>query len=220
MGSMIEFARPDGGRTKGYLADAGKKRPGIVVIQEWWGLNDQIKSVADRFAKAGITALAPDLFKGKVTTKSDEASHLMNNLDFPDATHQDLRGAVKHLKSSCPKVAVTGFCMGGALAIAAGVHIPEIDAAICLYGIPPKKFADPAKIQVPFQGHFATKDDWITPAKVRELEDSLKKSGVEYEIYSYNADHAFCNDRRPEVYDPAAAKLVWDRSLKFLAAKL
>jgi len=113
MGTMIEFARPDGGGTKGYLATAGQGRPGVVVIQEWWGLNDQICGVADRFARAGYNALAPDLYKGRVTTESDEANHLMTGLDFAGATHQDLRGAAQHLKSQSGKVAVMGYCMGG-----------------------------------------------------------------------------------------------------------
>jgi carboxymethylenebutenolidase len=220
MGSLIEFARPDGGRTKGYLADAGTGKPGIVVIQEWWGLNDQIRGVADRFAKAGITALAPDLFRGRLARNEDEASHMMGSLDFADATHQDLRGAVRHLKDQGRKVAVTGFCMGGALTIAAAVHVPDVAAAICYYGVPPKAFADPAKISVPFQGHFANDDDWVTPAVVDELEAALKKTGVTFEIYRYQAKHAFTNDRRPEVYDAAAASKAWERSLKFLAANL
>ncbi len=155
MGSMIDVARPDSGVTKGYLAMAGQGRPGVVVIQEWWGLNDQICGVADRFARSGYNALAPDLYQGRVTTTPDEANHLMAGLDFPGATHQDLRGAAHHLKGQNGKVAVMGFCMGGALTIAAAVHIPEVTAAVCFYGIPPKDFADPAKIRVPFQGHFA-----------------------------------------------------------------
>src|SRR5712692_476243 len=146
MGTMIEFARPDGGRTKGYLAVAGNGRPGLVVIQEWWGLNDQICGVADRFARAGYNALAPDLYQGRLTAVPDEANHLMSGLDFPDATHQDLRGAVQHLKVQSGKVAIMGFCMGGALTIAGAVHIPEAAAAICLYGIPDTNFADPGKI--------------------------------------------------------------------------
>jgi carboxymethylenebutenolidase len=121
MGTMIDFARPDGGRTRGYLATSGQGRPGVVVIQEWWGLNDQICGVADRFARAGYNALAPDLYKGRRTTGADEANHLMTGLDFPAATHQDLRGAARHLKGPSEKVAVMGFCMGGALTIAAAV---------------------------------------------------------------------------------------------------
>ncbi|MCW5774258.1 MAG: dienelactone hydrolase family protein, partial [Rhodospirillaceae bacterium] len=164
MGAMIEFARPDGGKCKGYLAEAGKGKPGIVVIQEWWGLNDQICGVADRFARAGFNALAPDLYAGRVTAEPDEANHLMTGLDFAGATQQDIRGALRHLKTISGKVGVMGFCMGGALTIAAAVHLAEAEAAVCLYGIPPAEFADPAKIRIPFQGHFANIDDWCTPA--------------------------------------------------------
>jgi carboxymethylenebutenolidase len=217
MGAMIEFSRPDGGKSKGYLATAGNGRPGIVVIQEWWGLNDQICGVADRFARAGYNALAPDLYKGRLTTVPDEANHLMSGLDFPDATHQDLRGAVLHLKASSGKVAVMGFCMGGALTVAAAVHIPECAAGVCFYGIPPKEFADPAKITVPFQGHFANQDDWCTPAAVDALETAM--TGSKPQIYRYNAAHAFFNERSP-AYDFPCANEAWDRMAAFLEAKL
>jgi carboxymethylenebutenolidase len=217
MGAMIEFARPDGGKSKGYLANAGNGRPGIVVIQEWWGLNDQICGVADRFARAGYNALAPDLYKGRLTTVPDEANHLMSSLDFPDATHQDLRGAVQHLQGSSGKIAVMGFCMGGALTVAAAVHIPETTAGICFYGIPPQEFADPAKIKIPFQGHFANQDDWCTPAAVDALETAMQ--GSKPEIHRYNAAHAFFNERSP-AYDLTCANLAWDRMAAFLKANL
>ena len=219
MGSMIDFTRQDGGKTKGYLATSGQGKPGVVVIQEWWGLNDQICGVADRFARAGFNALAPDLYRGRVTAKPDEANHLMEGLNFPDATHQDLRGATQHLKGQSSKVAVMGFCMGGALTIAAAVHIPELDAGVCFYGIPPKDFADPAKIKKPFQGHFANKDDWCTPAAVDELEKTLKAAGTPHEIYRYDAAHAFFNERS-EAYDLQSSNASWDRMMAFLKAKL
>jgi len=219
MGTTIEFARPDGGKTKGYLAMAGEGRPGVVVIQEWWGLNDQICGVADRFARAGYNALAPDLYKGRVTTQPDEANHLMTGLDFADATHQDLRGAAQHLKAQSGKVAVMGYCMGGALTIAAAVHAPEFAAGICLYGIPPKEFADPAKIAMPLQGHFANKDDWCTPAAVDTLEKALKAAGVRHEIYRYDAAHAFA-DERSAAYDVACANQAWERMATFLKANI
>src|SRR5215469_11661363 len=208
MGAMIEFSRPDGGKTTGYLASAGNGRPGIVVIQEWWGLNDQICGVADRFARAGYNALAPDLYKGRVTAVPDEANHLMSGLNFPDATHQDLRGATLHLQQSSGKVVVMGFCMGGALTVAALVHIPELAAGVCFYGIPPKEFADPAKIHAPFQGHFANQDDWCTPAAVDDLEKVLKGAGVKHEIYRYDAAHAFANERSA-AYDVGCANQAW-----------
>jgi carboxymethylenebutenolidase len=219
MGTIIEFARPDGGRTKGYLATAGQGRPGVVVIQEWWGLNDQICGVADRFARAGYNALAPDLYKGRLTADPDEANHLMTGLDFADATHQDLRGAAQHLKTQSSRVAVMGYCMGGALTIAAAVHVPEVDAAVCFYGIPPKDFADPAKIRVPLQGHFANQDDWCTPAAVDELERTLNTAGIPHEIYRYDAAHAFANERSA-AYNVAAANQAWDRMSAFLKTRL
>ncbi|MDP2135052.1 MAG: dienelactone hydrolase family protein, partial [Sulfuritalea sp.] len=192
MGQMIEFKRPDGSACRGYLAAAGTGRPGVVVIQEWWGLNDQICGVADRFARAGFNALAPDLFKGRVTQVPDEASHLMNGLDFSGATHQDIRGAVDHLRGleGGGKVAVMGFCMGGALTIAAAVHVPDVAAGVCFYGIPPKEFADPANIRIPFQGHFADKDDWCTPAAADGLNAAMRAAGNPPELYRYQADHA------------------------------
>ena len=221
MGQTIEFARPDGGKTKGYLASAGGGRPGIVVIQEWWGLNDQICGVADRFARNGFNALAPDLYKGRVTAKPDEANHLMEGLNFPDATHQDLRGAAQHVKAQSSKVAVMGFCMGGALTVAAAVHVPEMDAGVCFYGIPPKDFADPANVKIPFQGHFANRDDWCTPAAVNDLEAALKKAAkTKFEIHRYDANHGFCNERSEQNYDTKSANLAWDRMIEFLKASL
>lgn len=219
MGRMIDVKRPDGGSTRGYLADAGKGRPGVVVIQEWWGLNDQICGVADRFARNGYNALAPDLYQGRVTQKPDEANHLMEGLDFPGATHQDLRGAVQHLKAIGGKVAVMGFCMGGALTIAAAVHVPEADAGVCFYGIPPKEFANPEKIAIPFQGHFANQDDWCTPAAVDALEADLKKASVPSEIFRYDAQHAFFNEVS-DAYDVASARDSWERMAAFLKTQL
>jgi carboxymethylenebutenolidase len=219
MGTMIEFARPDGAKTKGYLAPAGQGRPGIVVIQEWWGLNDQICGVADRFARVGYNALAPDLYKGRLTTEPDEANHLMTGLDFADATHQDLRGAAQHLQRQSGRVAVMGYCMGGALTIAAAVHVPELAAGVCFYGIPPKAFADPAKIRMPLQGHFANKDDWCTPAAVDDLERTLKTAGIRHEIYRYDAAHAFANERSG-AYDVACANQAWERMAAFLGAQI
>ena len=138
MGIITSFQRPDGNKTKCYLAEAGENSPGIIVIQEWWGLNDQICGVADRFARSGFNALAPDLFHGRTTQEPDEASHLMESLDFSEATHQDIRGAVQHLRTTSRKVGVIGFCMGGALTLMSAEHIPECTAVVCFYGIPPR----------------------------------------------------------------------------------
>ena len=154
MGSMIDFKRPDGSTCKGYVAEAGKDKPGIVVIQEWWGLNDQIKGVADRFAAAGYNALAPDLYKGRVTQKPDEANHMMSGLDFVGASDQDIAGAVSHLAGMSRKVGVMGFCMGGALTIAAAARVSGIACGVPFYGVPPGQLADPAKIKDSHPGPF------------------------------------------------------------------
>ena len=133
MGEMIQFKRPDGKTCPGYLATPkeGSGAHGFVCIQEWWGLNDQIKKTADRLAEAGYRALVPDLYRGKLAKASDEASHMMANLNFPDAAEQDIRGAVQYLKQSSKKVAVGGFCMGGVLTILASVRVPEMGAGAC-----------------------------------------------------------------------------------------
>ncbi len=220
MGRMIEFNRPDGGSTRGFEALAGSDAPGVIVIQEWWGLNDQICGVADRFARAGFNALAPDLYEGRVAGDGDEASHMMDGLDFAGATHQDIRGAVTHLAASGNgRVAVMGFCMGGALTIASAVHIPECHAAVCYYGIPPVEFADPAGIGIPFQGHFANIDDWCNPAAVDALEEGLESGGVDYALYRYDAEHAFFNEVS-DAYDVSSARDSWTRMMRFLGEKL
>ncbi|MBT5080429.1 MAG: dienelactone hydrolase family protein [Rhodospirillaceae bacterium] len=219
MGAMIEFSRPDGGRTKGYLATAGENsgRPSLIVIQEWWGLNDQICGVADRFARAGYNALAPDLYEGRVTQEPDEANHMMSGLDFAGATVQDIRGAAQHLQGIGGPVGVMGFCMGGALTIAAAVHVPEVSLGVCFYGIPPQEVADPAKIAIPMQCHFANQDDWCTPAAVDALEAATSTAGVNAEIIRYDAAHGFFNETAA-IYDPACANQAWSSMSEFLTA--
>ena len=222
MGEMLQFKRPDGRTCPSYLASpkAGAGAPGFVCIQEWWGLNEQIKKTADRLAEAGYRALVPDLYRGKVAKASDEASHMMANLNFPDAADQDIRGAVQYLKQSSRKVAIGGFCMGGALTILSAVRVPEMDAGACFYGIPEVGATDLEKIKIPLICHFANQDGWCTPAKVNDLEAALRQSQSQFEIYRYAAQHAFMNEARPQVYDPASAKLAWDRTLKFLKSAL
>jgi carboxymethylenebutenolidase len=214
------FERPDGGSSNGYLSLAGPGRPGVVVIQEWWGLNPHICAIADRYAEAGFNALAPDLYKGRVAANADEASHLMNALDFADATHQDLAGAITWLAGNSGKIGVSGYCMGGALTVAASVHLQGLAAAVCYYGIPPAAFADPAHIRIPFQGHFANRDDWCTPAAVDALAAAMQGAGQAPDLHRYEADHAFCNTTRADVYDETAATLAWQRTLAFFSAHL
>ena len=223
MNPMITFTRPDGKDCNGYYAEpaGGSAAPGMVVIQEWWGVNDQIKGVADRLAAAGYRALAPDLYRGKVGLDAKEAEHLMNGLNFGDAAGQDIRGAVQYLKKSGAKAGVTGFCMGGALTLLSAVHVPEIDAAVVWYGCPPLEYIDASKIKAPIMGHFATEDAFFPITQVDGLEKKLKEAHVKYEIFRYRAQHAFANEtiKNPTIpikYDPSAAELAWQRTMDFL----
>jgi carboxymethylenebutenolidase len=224
MGKMVSYKRPDGKSVDGYLAEpsGGASAPGVVVIQEWWGLNDQIKGVADRLAKVGYRALVPDLYRGKSTLDAKEAEHLMGGLNFGEAAGQDVRGAVQHLKSSgSAKAAVTGFCMGGALTLLAAVNVPEADACAAWYGFPPLEYVDASKIRAPLLGHYATEDQFFPIGKVDELEKKLREAGVKYEFHRYKAKHAFANEQAnerklpPLEYNPQAAEQAWSRTLEF-----
>ena len=154
MGTTIQFQRPDGQTASGYLAEPANpvNAPGIVVIQEWWGVNQQIRGVADRLAQAGYRALVPDLYRGQLTLEAEEAHHLMSGLNFGDAASQDIRGAVLHLKQAGGKVGITGFCMGGALTLLGLCATPEADAGVVWYGCPPLEYIDATTIKVPLLG--------------------------------------------------------------------
>ena len=228
MGKTVSYKRPDGKSVDGYLAEpaAGAKAPGMVVIQEWWGLNDQIRGVADKLATAGYRALVPDLYRGKTALDAKEATHLMNGLNFGDAAGQDIRGAVQYLKQSSPKVGVTGFCMGGALTVLSAVNVPEADAAVIWYGYPPLEYVDAKKIRMPLLGHWATQDQAFAIGGVDALEKKLREANVKFEFHRYNAKHAFANETADQKkldmlkYDPKAAELAWQRTMGFLGKHL
>ena len=223
MGVMISFPRTNGGTANGYLAEAKDANgPAVVVVQEWWGLQGQIKSVCDRFAEAGFTALAPDLFDGKVIPYHDEAaaSAAMSSLDFGATTGETVRGALRHLKSRGNKTGLTGFCMGGAVTVIGAARIRELDAAVCFYGLPPPQVASGKDVRVPLQAHFANHDDWVTSEKADAFERELKSAGKTYEIYRYDAHHAFMNSDRKNVYDAKSAKLAWDRAVTWFRRHL
>jgi carboxymethylenebutenolidase len=225
--STVSFTRPDGTSVNGYLADAGPGRPGVVVIQEWWGLNDQIRGVADRLAAAGFTALVPDLYRGKSTVEAEEAHHLMSGLNFGDAASQDIRGAVQFLKSRGNKVGVTGYCMGGALTVLSLTMVPEADAGVVWYGYPPLEFVDASQIKAPVLAHWATQDVPFPIAGVDALEEKLRAAGVAYTGHRYLAHHGFANETaqgpgRIEMtqYDAAWAQQAWDRTMAFFGRVL
>ena len=232
MGKTIEFKRPDGQAVGGYLAQAegqaSAAAPGVVVIQEWWGLNDQIRSVADRLAQAGYSALVPDLYRGQSTVEAEEAHHLMTGLNFGEAASQDVRGALQHLKAQgCAKVGVTGFCMGGALAVLTLTMAPEADAGVVWYGYPPLEYVDAAKVRAPVLAHWALQDQAFAIDGVDALEAKLKGAGVTYEGWRYLAQHGFANEtaqgpRRIPItqYDAVWAQTAWDRTLRFFGRTL
>jgi carboxymethylenebutenolidase len=229
MGKMVEYKRPDGKSVNGYLAEpqSGAKGPAMVVIQEWWGLQDQIKGVADKLAKQGYRALVPDLYRGKVALEANEAKHLMEGLNFGDAAGQDIRGAVQYLKQSgSSKVGVTGFCMGGALTVLSAVNVPEMDAGVIWYGYPPLQYVDASKIKAPLMGHWAIHDQAFAISGVDELEKKLREAKVKFEFHRYDAKHAFANETADAKkldmlrYNPSAAATAWDRTMDFLAKNL
>jgi carboxymethylenebutenolidase len=229
MGQTVSYKRPDGKSVNGYLAEpkAGNNAPGVVVIQEWWGLNDQIRGVADKLAAAGYRALVPDLYRGKAAVEAKEAEHLMKGLNFADAAGQDVRGAVQHLKASGSKKAgVTGFCMGGALTLLAAVNVPETDAAVAWYGFPPLEYIDASKIKAPLMAHWATQDEFFPIGKVDELEKKLRAANVKFDFHRYDAKHAFANETAdskglpPLKHDPKAAEQAWKRTLDFFSKNL
>ncbi|HXJ54084.1 MAG TPA: dienelactone hydrolase family protein [Burkholderiales bacterium] len=228
MGRMTSYNRPDGKSVSGYLAEPAQatKAPGMVVIQEWWGLNDQIKGVAEKLASAGYRALVPDLYRGKVALEANEAKHLMEGLNFGDAAGQDIRGAVQYLKKASPKVGVTGFCMGGALTVLSAVNVPEADAEVIWYGYPPLQYVDASKIKAPLLGHWALHDQAFAISGVDELEKKLKAANVKYEFHRYDAKHAFANEiadtKKLDMlkYDPKAAEQAWKRTMEFLDRNL
>lgn len=225
MGTMVPFSRPDGKLIQGYLANPrhSEGAPAVVVIQEWWGVNAQIRGVADRLASAGYIALVPDLFHGRSTALAEEAHHLMMSLNFGDAASQDVRGAVQFLKARSAKVGVTGFCMGGALTLLAACMAPELDAAVVWYGCPPLEYIDATKIRAPLQAHWAIQDEFFPIATIDQLEEKLRAAAVAFDFHRYLAHHAFANEtaigpgRIPATqYDSVWAQQAWDRTFNFL----
>jgi len=224
MGQMIQFPA-NGHSTAGFLAiPPSGSGPGLLVIQEWWGLVDHIKDVCDRFAAQGFVALAPDLYHGVATKRPDEAGKLFMALNIAKAA-ADLRGAADFLlgrpQVTSKKIGVLGYCMGGQLALYAGAEFPDrIGAVVDFYGIHPNVRIDPARLRVPVLAHFAERDNSVKPADARALIDKIKAGGGTIEAHFYPADHAFFNDTRPTVYDKACADLAWERTLEFLGRHL
>jgi carboxymethylenebutenolidase len=225
---MIEFERPDGKKAPGYYsAPAGAGEiPGVVMLEEWWGVTDHIKHTADELANNGFRVLIPDFYRGRSAAVGDEANHLMEGLDFGDAATQDARGAAQYLKSTgSKKVGAIGFCMGGALTFLAAMYDPEFDAAVSFYGYPPPEAGDVGQIKIPLQGHWAIHDDFFTIEGVDRIDSRLTEGGTPHEFHRYDAKHAFHNPNQAGHaglghYNKDQAELAWSRAVGFLKKNL
>jgi carboxymethylenebutenolidase len=222
-GEMIEF-EANGRTTAGYLNRSAGQGPGLVVVQEWWGLVDHIQQLADRFAAEGFITLAPDLYHGKQTRSPDQAGKMLMALNIGEAA-KDMRGAGRYLlrrpEVRPKKVGIIGFCMGGQLALYAAQEYPEVfAAAVDFYGIHPNVRIEPAKLRVPVLAHFGRKDPSVKESDARALAERYRAAGKSFEAHFYDAGHAFFNDTRPEAFDRAAADLAWRRTLGFFRKHL
>jgi carboxymethylenebutenolidase len=227
MGQIVEFVS-NGDTGMGYLArPASGSGPGVIVLQEWWGLVPHITDVADRFAEAGFTALVPDLYRGESASASEpnEAAKLMMTMNLERAG-KDMSGAVDFLQAQTGggKVGVVGFCMGGGLALVLGCQRSDAVAAVApFYGLIPWPGAQPdySQLTAAVQGHYAERDNFASPTAARALEAELTGLGRDAEFFVYDgSDHAFFNDERPEVYNAVAAQTAWDRTILFFCAHL
>ena len=219
-GTMIDL-KVGNESSKAYVAKPnGATKGALLVIHEWWGLNDWIKHEADRLAQEGYLALAIDLYKGKVATKPDEAQALMKSKDEAWGDRVEEAGLEWLKAQKAGKVATIGWCMGGGESLKASLHDPkDVDATVMYYGFPVN---DPAKLKTlrgPVLGIFANKDGAITPAIVDQFEKALTDAGVKHEFHRYDADHAFANPSGGR-YNPEAAKDAWQKTVAFLAANL
>lgn len=204
------------------FGDPKSQNKGLIVVHEWWGMNQQIQDEGDMINKqSGLAVLVVDFYRGKVATDNETAGHYMNDLDWPGAV-QDISGAAKYLiASGCKKVGITGFCMGGALSFLGALNVPEISAAAPFYGIPSPM--DQLKgLKKPVQCHFGKKDDIVgfsSPQDYNKLREMLKEAGVQFEFYEYDAAHAFTKTDGPN-YNKEACDLALSRTYKFMQDKL
>ena len=200
------------GATTAYVARPHTEvNAGVVLIQEWWGINDHIRDIAGRYADQGYLCVAPDLFRGRVAADTAEASALMNALQIEDGL-ETIRKAMDAAEETygVKRFAITGYCMGGTFALRAACEIAELKAAAPFYGdIPDERVL--ANLRAPTLFIAGSRDAWINPEKVNLLREAAKKHNLPVEIVSYDADHAFFNDTRPEVYNAAAAADAWQR---------
>ncbi len=210
------------GTAPGYLAVPDREHgPATIVLQEWWGLDDHIRSICDRLAGEGFFALAPDLYRGETATQPSEAQQKMTAMSM-DRAEQDMCGAAQYLLAQPgvegDGVASIGFCLGGGLSIWAAATCPEVKAAVTYYYVMPHGKPDFSRIRGPVLGHFGTADEFIPVKDAEALEGELSGAGVDVHFdYYQDAGHAFFNDTdRLGTYDPAQAQTSWERTVGFL----
>ncbi len=216
MSETVEFNE---GKASGYLVKAGEGAPGVIVLQEWWGLVPHIQEICERLKGAGYTALAPDLYHGKSTVEAEEAQHLMEGLDWGLAV-EEITGAVAYLRAQgCAKVGVVGFCMGGALSCL-GAAKAKVDAACAFYGFPPDASAVAGEC-APTQIFFGEHEDFFSIPDAKAWAEGQAAGGKDSAVTVYpGAGHAFYNDTRPEAYHEASAKDAWSKTLAHFAKHL
>lgn len=223
-GREVQIESEDGAFSAYVATPAGGRGPGLIVLQEWWGLVPQIRDVCDRLARSGFVALAPDLYRGESTTDPDEAGRMMMNLEI-ERVGRDLGTAVEALRrlpaTDGSDVGCIGFCMGGQLALYGACLQPEIKAVVDCYGVHPNVALDFGECRAKILGVFAENDDFISSEDVTKLEGALSEAGVEANLLTYvGVQHAFLNDARPEVFDAETAAEAWRDIENFLAAEL
>jgi carboxymethylenebutenolidase len=221
----IEFTT-SAGTAPGYLAvPQGESGPATIVLQEWWGVDDHIRSICDRFAAEGFYALAPDIYRGETTTQPDEAQQKMMAISMEQA-EADMCGAAAYLRSqpgvTSSKVGSVGFCLGGGLAIWAAAECEEIGPAVTYYYVMPHGRPDFSKISGPVLGHFGTADEFVPVEDAKKLESELRDAGVDVHFEFYEgAGHAFFNDTdRLGTFDAEARDAAWQRTVSFLSGSL
>lgn len=223
MTAHIELATAGGPAAAELLLPSGDgKVPGIVVIHEWWGINDDMRQMAGRFAAVGLAALVVDLYGGKSTTDAMEAMALSNEMRTMRSV-EIIDAGVKFLASherGSGKVAVTGFCLGGGMTLAAACNIDGLSAAVPFYGTPKDEYANNWRIKAPVLGHYSKEDPFVSIERARKITQMVNEGGGSMELCEYDAGHAFMREGDPHAYNAAAAALAWDRTLAFLKKHL
>ena len=222
MSRIVEFPTREGKRIKAALSEPEGRGAGVVLFHEWWGLNDDMAGLADRFAAEGFVALAVDLYGGRSTKDAVEAMQLANDLSTPDAL-EIAQGAADFLDAharSTRKLGVTGFCLGGAMALAAACNVSGVGAVVPFYGLPRPEYADWSKAKAPILGHYAEEDAHVTPERVKAAHAAATAAGASFRLCFYPAGHAFMRASDPAAYHEESAKLAWTRTVEFLKKEI